>query len=127
MSLLDTITDLATGTYTVTQYRGGSFTSGIWTPGPPITTTIVACVQPATGLQRVVGGRDMRSMVDGEEVYDVRVLWTETLLVERLGDRDGDHVTIDGREFRVFRVERWDLAEVTYYHVVLTLIAQGGS
>ncbi len=106
------ITDPGSGTITLTN-----------------TFLIPACVQPAAGLQRVVGGRDMLSKVDGEHVDDVRVIYTATELFTRTPDYEADEITLEGSQWVVFRVEKWFLITEanTHYKVVITRLVSGAS
>lgn len=93
------------------------------------TFTVRACVQPATGLQRVTGGRDMFSKSDGEHVDDVRVMFVATELYTRMPDYEADEVTLEGGQWVVFRVEKWPLVIPAniHYRVVLTRLNSGAS
>lgn len=93
------------------------------------TFTVRACVQPATGLQRVTGGRDMLSKVDGEHVDDVRVIYVATELYTRRPDYEDDEVTLEGSQWVVFRVEPWPLVlpENKHYRAVVTRLNLGTS
>lgn len=134
MSLNDTIDSLATGRYTVTRTTAGSYVDGVWSlSGSTVTTFIISAVQePATGLQRVVGGFEMRSAEDGQHVVDVRVLYTRTELYPRNDSYEPDTVTINGRQYTVFRCEPWDLAyyessNQVHYRVLCTRKTQGAT
>lgn len=122
MSLTDVIGSLATGNYLVTRHAHGTVADSIYTTGAVTTFTIEACIQPATGLQRVTGGRDMRSKEDGQLIDDMRVMFTTTKLTcqDSVPGQDPDIVTFDDGEFLVFRVEPWDLGGDVYYHCVMT-------
>jgi hypothetical protein len=128
MPILDTISGMSTGTYTVTRRAVGTMTSGKYVPNPTSSTfTIEAVVQPATDLQRVVGGSDLRSYVENQRVDDVRSLHTATELWTRTTAHDPDIITIEGDTWVVFRVERWDFYGDTFFMVVVTRQTQGAS
>lgn len=133
MSLLDAIDSLRTdddgndGEYTVTRFDEGENVDGVWVSGATTTFTIIACVQPATNLQRVVGGADMRSLESNERTDNVRVLWTRTALHPRDREEDSDRILIDGRQYKVFRVEKWTYDGEQHYRVACTLLTGGGS
>lgn len=127
MSLLRSIRAFYTGTYVVTRRSGGTWSSGKWTPGAPSTFNLRASIQPATGMQRVVGGKDMRTEVDGQHVDDVRIVFTERELYVRRNDREPDKVTFDGDTWTVFRIEPWDHSGVKYWRAVITRDVKGAS
>jgi hypothetical protein len=131
MSLNESIDSLATGDYTVTRKAVGTFTDGIYSGGGSTTTfTIRAVQEPATGLQRVTGGFEMISGYDGQHTNDVRVLYTRTELKTRSQTTEADRVTINGRQYTVFRCEPWDLAKdasnnEVHYRALCTLDTDG--
>ncbi len=127
MSIIDTIYSMNTGDYLVTRHVTGTMTNGIYTPAAPTTLTITAVLEPASGFQRVVGGKDFRSNVDGEHVDEVRVAYTDTELLTRTPTNDPDYVTIDGAQWLAMRVERWEYFGDVYWRVVLTKETFGGS
>lgn len=133
MSLLETIESLATAgglsgksEYTVTRTTVGTMTDGVYVRDGTVSTfPITAIIQPATGMQRVVGGMDMRSDERGEHTDDVRQLYTEAFLHGRLSTHDPDVVTITGTadsdgDWTVFRAEPWELSGQIFYRVVIT-------
>jgi len=132
MSLNESIDSLATGDYTVTRRATGAWVKGIYTPGASSTFTIRAVMEPATGLQRVVGGFEMISGYDGQHTNDIRVLYTRTELKVRSPNTEPDLVTINGRQYTVFRCEPWDLAKdaannEVHYRALCTLNTNGAS
>ena len=127
MPLLDTITSLATGSYTVTRWAVGSFTDGIYAKGAPTTFAIRAVLEVATGMQRVVPGRDMLGEPEGQTVNDVRILYSKEELRTRQPDQEPDEVTIDGSQWLVFRVEWWNLGGQVHYRTVVTRKTAGAS
>lgn len=132
MSLNESIDSLATGDYTVTRTLKGAYVDGIYTPGATSTLTIRAVMEPATGLQRVVGGFEMISGHQGRTTNDIRVLYTRTQLFAQTPTHDPDLVTINGRQFTVFRCEPWDLAKdaannEVHYRALCTLDNDGAA
>ncbi len=126
--LNDSIDSLATGDYVVTRRAVGSFTDGIYNGGGATTSfSINAVMEPATGLQRVVGGQETRADDDGQRTNDIRVLYTRTELFARTPSYEPDLVTIGGRQFTVWRVEMWDLSGEVHYRALCTLKTSGGS
>ena len=128
MSLLDSITFLATGTYTVTRRGVGTVVDSIYVPNPTTSTfDIVASVQPARGLPRVTGGRDMLSDEQNQHVVEVLALWTLTELFERTPTNDPDEIAIGSKTYTVIRTERWDLSGRVHFMCVISLKTGGAS
>lgn len=133
MPLNDSIDALATGTYTVTRRAKGTFTDGIYSPAGSATTfTISAVVESATGLQRVVGGSELRFDEQGRRRNDIRVIYTRTELYVQTDTHDPDIITINGRQYTIFRCEPWDLAyyegsNEVHYQALCSLVTQGGA
>jgi len=127
----DIVANFLTDTLTVTRTAAGAYTTGIYAAGNTSTFTIDACVQPAAGLQRVVGGRDLRSEIDGQHVDDVRVLYTATELRTRTPSVEPDLVSYDNDTWTVMRVELWDLptsgVQDLHYRVTITRKTEGAS
>ena len=136
MSLMDAIDSLATDTadgeplvVTVTRRAAGAFDAdGVWTPGPITTFTLdSAVVMPATGMQRVVGGRDMHSDEQGQHVDDVRAVCTNVELKTREPGTEPDLLTFQGATWIVVRIEEWTLGNETVYRAMLTRETRGAS
>lgn len=132
MPVIDSILSLATDTLTISRRAGGSFDSdGVWQPAEGTLFTLTACVQPATGLQRVVGGRDMRSDEQGQRVADVRVIYTETNLKTREEGFEPDQIIgFEGGTWTCTRQEKWvgpDGPDDVYYRVLVTRETFGAS
>lgn len=133
MSLNDSIDSLATGQYTVTRRTNGTYTDGIYS-GPGTTTTflISAVQEPATGLQRVVGGFEMRTGEDGQRSNDIRVIYTRIELLTRSDGYEPDLISINGRNYTIFRCEPWDLAyyegsNEVHYRALASRVTQGAT
>lgn len=121
MSLLDAIASLATGTYTVTRRATGTWSAGRYTKNASSSTfNIVASVQPAFNMNRIIGGRDLQHTDQGQSVTNVRLLYTTTELFTRNATNDPDEVSIDGSDWTVTRVEKWDHTGRVHYKVVVT-------
>jgi hypothetical protein len=130
MSLLDVIDSLFSDEeVTFTRRTGGAYVDGIWVPGTNVSiiTIPAASIQPATGLQRVVGGRDMRSDEQGQLVYDVRVLYSYVELKVREPGVDPDIVLFEGDNWTVVRVEKWVLNDEITYRALIVREARGAS
>lgn len=128
-ALIDAILDLQTDTLTVTRHLKGAFdtVTGAWAPGTASTLQIIACVQPATGMQRVVGGRDMRSDEQGQHTSDIRAVYTEALMHTRDITHEPDQIAFEGGTWIVTRVERWALNDEVYYRAMMTRETRGAS
>jgi hypothetical protein len=132
VSIADTIRSLKNADLTVRRRTSGGFSAetGLWEPGPVTTFVIEASVQPATGMQRVVGGRDMRSDEEGQHVSDVRVIYTPTQLMTRSAEFEPDEIDYDGGTWTVVRVEAWngpDGPTDTYYKAMITRETRGAA
>lgn len=127
MSLLDVIAAFSTGPITVSRVVGGAMVQGVWVPGAPTTFVVDASVQPATGMSRVVGGRDMESSADGQQTVDVRQLYCKVELKPRTPTTDPDIITFEGRAWTIFRVEEWTHRGTTFYRCVMTAETLGAS
>lgn len=129
MGLLDTITGLANVTLPVTRRSAGTYdASGLWqASGVTTTFSIIAVMEPANGIARIVGGRDQITDEQGEKVFDVRVIWTATELLTRTQTTDPDIIAYDGSNWKVFRAEKWDLNGQVHWKLALTRLVQGAS
>lgn len=126
--LLDSIASLANETITVTRRGIGTWSKGVYTQNASTTTfTVVVAMEPATGMQRVVPGRDMLSDEQGEYVTDVRVMYSATELKARTPSNDADVVAFDGSNWTIFRVEEWALNDQVYWRAVMTRNTGGSS
>ena len=124
--LNESIDSLATGDYVVTRKLLGAFTDGIYVSGATSTFTINAVVESATGLQRVVGGYEMRMDAQGQRATDIRVIYTRTQLRTRDHLYEPDRITIDDDQFTIFRCEPWDLNGETHFRALATRVTGGG-
>lgn len=129
MSLQDVIDSLFSDEeIPIIRRTGGAYVDGIWVPGPNTETFFVtASVQPATGMQRVVGGRDMRQDEQNQFVWDIRVLYTKEELKVREPGIDPDTVEFEGGFWTVTRAEKWVLNEEITYRSLMTRHADGAS
>jgi len=102
MSLLDTITALATsdgdgdGAYTITRRAPGTTMLGRYTPGATSTFPITAVVVP-------FGQNELIVLPEGQHVEDTRVVYTSTHLHATPGAPD--LITIGGDPFAVLAVQ----------------------
>lgn len=128
MSLLDSITSLATGTYTVTRRAKGTWASGRYTKNPSTTSLqVVAVAMPAFNMNRIIAGRDYKHDDQGQYATNIRVLYTTTELYTVNEGFDPDVITIDGAQWTVTRVEKWDHTGRVHYRVIVTEQLQGAA
>ncbi len=113
MSYTGAITALASGTYQLDRRAAGTTVDGIYTPGAAATSTITASVQPVGVGRR--GGAFAKSLPEGRSAEDVRTVYTLTEL--RCAPLP-DLLTINGEQFEIFQVERWDGLGQTYYQAL---------
>lgn len=100
-ALIDTF---KTGTYTVTSYAAGDYTTspGSWTEGATSTASVKASVQPFSG-------RAKDELPEGARTNDARYVFTETALTptDDAAGTNGDTLVIDGEVFEVKAVDPW--------------------
>ena len=113
----------------VTRRTGGAYVDGIWVPGTSVTTFLIpaASIQPATGMQRVVGGGDMRQDETNQYTPDVRVIYTYVELKTREPGVDPDRISFEGRDWVVTRMEKWVLNDEITYRGLMTKETLGAS
>lgn len=130
MALVDVISSLASDrAVQVVRRLSGSFNSdGIWAPGASQTLTFPSVViEPATGMQRVIGGADMRSDEQGQQTADVRAIYSALELKSRTPQTEPDQVLFDGAVWVVVRVEKWALNAQVIYRAMVTRETRGAS
>lgn len=126
--LADSITELATDTITVRRTTESVPVDGVYVAGSSSTFTCDVVMQPAFGLNRVVGGADLHGMVDGQHVTDVRDFFTNTEIKERSPGFEPDVVVgFEGRDWTVARVERWPNLDGGHYWRAIITLSTGGS
>ena len=109
MSLLDSIADFATGTYTVTRSTLAGYSSDGYIQAPSTSTlSIVASIQP-------LSGRDLLILTDAERAEETRWLYTVTPLLTLAATNEPDVVSVDGVAWVVKTIERWDDPDGTFY------------
>lgn len=109
MSLIGVISSLSTpGPYTITRTAPGGFVKGRYTEGAQTTFTITGSIQP-------VGGRELEDLPEGQSGTEVRVIYTTTELFTRTPANESDYVTLDGEDWYVYRVERWQAFGGTHW------------
>jgi hypothetical protein len=111
MSLLASIDDFQTGTYTVTRTPAGSYVNGRYTPGTPATFTITAVVEPSSG-------REIKVLPEGQFAEDVKVLYTATELFTMSPTSVPDTIAIGGDNYSVAKIDGpWIMPDSTHYRV----------
>lgn len=113
MSLNGVIESFATGTYTLTRGTSGVYTDGRYVSAAPSTTTVEACVQP-------VSGRKLLPLLEGRRTDEVRVVFTQSELFPVTPSQRADQLTIDGEQWEVFNVERWQHWGETHYRSLVS-------
>jgi hypothetical protein len=118
MGLADVIARFGTGSYQVTRPAIGTWVDGHYVnEGAPSTFPIDASVQP--------DGVDLRDVPEGMRAEDVRELWTKVELrtaSTQIGasseneSGEPDVISIDGTDYRVFRVKHHTILD-DFYHV----------
>lgn len=128
MSVVESILDAQTDILTIKRQAEGTHdVDGIWRPGAATLLTVIANVQPATGMARVVGGRDMRQNEEGQYTVDVRAVFTETLLHTRdLGFEPDQIINFEGGTWIVVRTEKWTgFDDEVFYRCMITREMRG--
>lgn len=134
--LVEAITDLINATISFTRHERGAYNAdtGKYEPGSATTFSGIGCVmQPAFGLNRVVGGADMQGRVDGQQTTTVYAFETLTELRTRRAPEgsdpgwDPDIVHYKNCDWTVDRVEDWGFDDEHYYHVVMAKVTGGKS
>lgn len=127
MSILASILGFKTGDYVVTRRPTAASVAGKRVLGTATTFTIEGVIQPATDMQRVVGGKDMLSNEQNQHTDDVRSLYTVTEVWPRVPGYDPDMISVEGDDWTVFRVEPWTISGVSFWMAVLTKTTGGSS
>lgn len=128
--ILSTISSLAgpDALYPVFRRVRGGMVHGKYVPSNDVVEMeMLASIQPATGMQRVVGGKDMWSDEQGERVTDVRVVYTEFELRARTENNDPDQVLFEGKRYTVFRQEELLMDGILYYRALMTCELRGAA
>ncbi len=127
MSLNESIDALVTDTVTVKRRAEGTWTDGIYTPGTLTTFSANVVMQPAFGLNRIIGGADLHSEMDNQSAPDVRVLYTTTKFYTRSPSTDPDVIVFESADWTTIRVEEWNLSGEKHYRVIITKVTHGAS
>lgn len=130
MPLGDSITALVTDTLTIRRTTGSAaYVDGVKQVPASTTFTCDVTMQPAFGLNRVIGGADMQSELDGQHVTDVRVFNTLTEVRTRTPTNEPDVVEgFEGANWTVARTERWPTLDGgSYWRVIITKQTGGAS
>ncbi len=112
------------GPYTVTRRAAGSYVDGHYVAATGTTSfTAAGSLQPLPDGSAPVGGRQLMDLPEGQRGDDVRVLYTLVALHSReVGDPD--IITIDGENYVVIRVERFDAFGDTHYRCYLSRVVR---
>lgn len=102
MSLPDVVARMKTGTYDVTHAAVGTSPHGIYAPGAPTTSQIVAGIQPVEGVE-------LQDTPEAQYGAETIVIYTMTELVTRgMSSAESDVVSYRGSQYRVTRVQHYD-------------------
>lgn len=135
----DSITALVTDRITIRRTPATVPVDGIYPDGTPTTFQCDVVMQPAFGLNRVVGGADLHGMVDGQHATDVRVFQTLTEVKTLSPGFEPDVVVgFEGADWTVARSEKWPIlntgfgrvrpgAPTHYWRCIVTKITSGSS
>lgn len=126
------------GGLVVTRHARGTYVDGVYQTGAASTFTIRAAVQPAREIARVTAGRDLIEKEQNGQVFDVRLLHTNTKLVGEVGidtrnpTQDPDKVTYEGSQWTVLRCEPWNfrffgISNDKFWQVIITREMDGAS
>lgn len=124
------ITGLVTDRITVRRTPQTAPVDGIFIDNPPSSTfECDVCMQPAFGLNRVVGGADLHGEVDNMHTTDVRHFFTLTEIKTLSPGFEPDVIVgFEGADWTVARVEKWpDLDGGYYWHALITKQTRGAS
>jgi hypothetical protein len=117
VNLIGVINSFATGTYTVSRRAVGTSTDGRYTPAAPTTFDIRASIQPVTG-------REIAALPEPRRGAEVKVVYTTTVLRTESPAGAADVVAIDGENWEVWKVERWEAFGLgngdTHYRVYIS-------
>lgn len=108
------IATLGTGTYVVTRRVAAAPVGGRRAAPATSTISILASVQPATGLV-------VSRLPEGKRNREAMTLFTVTELKTAQDGNEPDLIVVDGGIFEVESVERWANAG-NFYEVVLTRV-----
>ena len=104
MSLFDlssVISDLNTGTYTVTRTAPNTYDSnGRLVAGSTSSIFVVASVQP-------LFGRDLQQLPEGQHTSDMKAVYCATELKTQGSAQAADLIAIGGETYQVQKVENW--------------------
>lgn len=130
MSLSSAIRNLASDfNLTIKRRVTGVFDAdGVWQPGAPVDVVLpFASIQPATGEERVIGGRDMRSDLQGQQTNDVRIVYSPVELLTRKPTNEPDQLIYDGGVWTVIRAQQWTLRGQKVHRALITRETRGAS
>lgn len=101
--MADAIALLGTGTYTVKRRGPTTYTNGRRVPQTPTNLSVTGTLVPLTPLE-------VKRLPDGLRDSETWNLFTPSALVSSQDGAEPDSVVIDGKDYAVERVTRWDAA-----------------
>lgn len=111
-NLAPAVLAMSSGTYTVTRRSGPSYSAGRRVAPTGSSITIVASVQPASGLV-------VRRLPEGKRNREAMSVFAQTELKSAQAAQEPDLIAIDGGSFEVESVSRWNKLGNYYEAVVL--------
>jgi hypothetical protein len=109
VSLLDSLADFVTGTYTVTRtVTGGYDVHGKNVAGSTSTLSVDASLQPLTG-------RDLMALPEGQRSQETQWFYAAVQMHGREPGFEPDKVTIDGEPWVITSVEKWVDGDDVWY------------
>jgi hypothetical protein len=129
MPLLDSIDSLVTDTVTIRRTVSSTYVDGVKVTGAQSTLTADVVMQPAFGLNRVVGGADLHGIVENQFATDVRDFFTRTEIKPLSQQYDADVIVgFEDADWTVARVERWpNLDGGHYWRAIITKQTSGSA
>jgi len=82
---------------TLQRFPDGAYLNGVYQKAPPLTSTILASVQPASG-------RDLEPLPEGRRSTRTVKVYTDAALRTARDGKQADTLIIDGEEFAVVMV-----------------------
>lgn len=101
--MADAIALLGTGTYTVKRRGPTVYVNGRRVVQAPTLLTVTGTLVPLTPLE-------VKRLPDGLRDSETQNLFTATKLVSAQDGSEPDGVVVDGRDYAVEKVTRWDAA-----------------
>lgn len=92
----------------------GTWSNGIFTPGTPTTTNILASIQP-------LKPEDIQQLPEGRRNSKLFWIFTDTKLND-VTTKNPDKVVINGEDYEVDKIEAWQNGVISHYKVLVIKI-----